>query len=750
MASTPTAESSPWSRFLDVVAAWSHRVGGGLLVAAVGSRTLFPAEDAAEGTGLYFVPLAVACGLCYVVERTAGVRGPRFRWVGWAWGLVLLGWLLSAQRAGYRYAAEVMFWEWAGVAAVCLYARHWQAAGGPKSLAALALAAALHQSLLSALQLGYELPALRELEQRGDPSYRDAMRKIGVQPGTHLERALRDRLYAMEPYGSTGHPNTLAGLLLLATPLAWTLACSNLGRRGWRIAGTATALLLTLVVVAALVATRSRSAWIGLIASLVALFSLRRSPPGWWKRNVWRLAAAGAAVLLIVAGLTAAGVLDALVVGESFKSMQYRWEWWQASAAVIAEQPVFGVGAGSFRDFYLKHKLPFSSEEIADPHNFVIELWATGGVLTLFAYLATLGLLIRNAVVPGRPADDEPAAGLGVDVYWLAGVLVATGWVAAFHFGPAELASPTLQWLKLGLFPASAVLVSLMGGAGVSWSAPAVRRAVVAGVVGLHVHWLASGGVGFPSMTLLTFALLGVCTQEPNDPRPVPFRTSFLSAAVWSCAMVAFAFFWLAPRIERDLIDERLRRIEHRIEKAQASIAPATVAPRAWLEMQPIYDLYAAETRLFAEAVPGDRTGWERWAAAETGRMRLAERLGSATAETAYRNAETAWKQAAALAPRRSETHRQLALLYRETAASGRDPKAADLALDAYQACVERYPNSARQRWELADLYLKRNQRTEAAAEFREALRLDQTPHLDRKLYDGQRRIAEQHLRSLE
>lgn len=750
MASTPAAESSPWSRFLDAAASWSCRAGGVLLVAAAGSRILFPAEDAAEGTGLYFLPLAIACGLCYVVERTAGVRGPQFRWVGWAWGLVLLGWLLSAQRAGYRYPAEIMFWEWAGVAAVCLYARHWQAAGGPKSLAALALAVALHQSLLSAVQLGYELPALRELERRGDAEYVDAMRKIGVEPGTHLERALRDRLYAKEPYGSTGHPNSLAGLLLLATPLALTLAWSNFGRKGWRVAGTALALLLALAVGAALVATKSRSAWTGLIASLMVLFALHRAPPGWWKRNVWRLSATAAAVLLIVAGLAAAGVLDALVVGESFKSMQYRWEWWQASAGVIGERPIFGVGAGSFRDFYLKHKLPFSSEEIADPHNFLIELWGTGGILTLLAYIAMLGLMIRNAVVPGRPTADEPAAGLGVDVFWFAGVLVATGWAAAFHFGPAVILTPSLQWLKLGLFPAAAALVWLMGGMGIAWSSVAVRRAVVAGVAGLHVHWLASGGVGFPSMTLLTFGLLGACTQEANDPRPVPFRTSVLSAAIWGVAMVAFAFFWLAPRIERDLIEERLRRIEERIETAQASIAPATVAPRAWLELQPIYDLYAAECRRFAEAVPGDRTGWERWAAAETGRMRLAERLGSATAETAYRNAEAAWKQAAALAPRRSESHRQLALLYRETAASGRDPKASALALEAYRACVERYPNSARQRWELADLYSRRNQREEAAEEFREALRLDQTPHLDRKLYDGQRRIAEQHLRSLE
>ena len=61
-----------------------------------------------------------------------------------------------------------------------------------------------------------------------------------------------------------------------------------------------------------------------------------------------------------------------------------RWEYWVGAWRVINESPrAFwsGSGRGTSPRPYLRHKLPEASEEIHDPHNLVLEVWATAGRL---------------------------------------------------------------------------------------------------------------------------------------------------------------------------------------------------------------------------------------------------------------------------------------------------------------------------------------------------------------------------------
>ena len=40
---------------------------------------------------------------------------------------------------------------------------------------------------------------------------------------------------------------------------------------------------------------------------------------------------------------------------------------------------MLGVGPGNFQQTYPAYKLPQASESVADPHNFLLEVWATAG-----------------------------------------------------------------------------------------------------------------------------------------------------------------------------------------------------------------------------------------------------------------------------------------------------------------------------------------------------------------------------------
>ena len=64
---------------------------------------------------------------------------------------------------------------------------------------------------------------------------------------------------------------------------------------------------------------------------------------------------------------------------------------------MIADRPWLGCGPGNFQDVYTQYKLPEASEEVADPHDFLFEVWATAGTPALLALLGVLGLFLGGS-----------------------------------------------------------------------------------------------------------------------------------------------------------------------------------------------------------------------------------------------------------------------------------------------------------------------------------------------------------------
>ena len=89
-------------------------------------------------------------------------------------------------------------------------------------------------------------------------------------------------------------------------------------------------------------------------------------------RPLW-LGACGAGRLAVATsfGKTA---LDA-----AWRSVAFRLEYWRATLAMIADYPLFGCGPGQFQDTYTAYKLVGAAEEIQDPHNWLLEVWANAG-----------------------------------------------------------------------------------------------------------------------------------------------------------------------------------------------------------------------------------------------------------------------------------------------------------------------------------------------------------------------------------
>jgi hypothetical protein len=109
-----------------------------------------------------------------------------------------------------------------------------------------------------------------------------------------------------------------------------------------------------------------------------------------------------AGVAVIVLGIVA-------LVGHGMKhgtlvhsSLTFRWQYWVGSAHLYEQHPLIGVGWANFGNAYLAHRLPIASEEIKDPHNFLVrvfvELGVVGGVLLVAWLLRLWWELTRPAV----------------------------------------------------------------------------------------------------------------------------------------------------------------------------------------------------------------------------------------------------------------------------------------------------------------------------------------------------------------
>ena len=115
----------------------------------------------------------------------------------------------------------------------------------------------------------------------------------------------------------------------------------------------------------------------------------------------WKLpaVAAGVAALILAAAVAIEGPA---VLGRAEKSFGYRLQYWRSTLDMIAARPWLGCGPGNFQEVYTRYKLPEASEEIADPHNFLLEVWATAGTPAALAFLAVLGFFVQGSEVRGR------------------------------------------------------------------------------------------------------------------------------------------------------------------------------------------------------------------------------------------------------------------------------------------------------------------------------------------------------------
>jgi O-antigen ligase/polysaccharide polymerase Wzy-like membrane protein len=735
------------------------RVATVLILGLVVLRWLIPTESAADGETLWIVELWFAAAAVWAWSRfRSGNWTIRLTGFDAALWVIVAGHVISTavvfRTGGNRRAALNMSWEWIGLGLAFFLLRQIvpsQANPAEKTAANLTANAkgSARQLALIVATVGIVLAGLgiwqhyvyyphayaeyqalqTELEHlRLEPAAN--ARRIGQiefslqSQGVPSEKAGREQFesrlrFSSEPFGPFALANTFAGFLFVALILAADLFVQS--RRPLTLETVITWGIVLLLLLYCLVLTKSRTAWIGLVVA-VAFWGACLLVRGRFRLNR-RTVMVGAAVLVVLMALFAVAALgrgfDMQVLTEAPKSLDYRLQYWKGAMGVVREHPVFGVGPGNFRQHYLRFKLPQSSEEIADPHNLILDLWTSGGLLALIGFA---GCLI-GAIVPfvrrrtDEAANDQSPVSAG-PLSWSPALAAATTAFLLAVLAPLLSASDDFDAWQLVLFGGWLVAYGVLRrqiGIG-RLSAAALGGAAL----GLIVHLLGAGGIEMPAvvqlflvLAVLLFATLPGDAAARNSPRLV------LAFGIWAIVLFVCCLLtaWLPVLNRRALIasgDQALL-VDGDADRAIADFAAAAL--RDPLSSEP--------TEKLAEAY------FARWQARVRGRGPVSDDFAKAT-----QSLETAIQ----LDPNNPRLYRRLGAMDLAKFARSVDRNDAQAAVEALGHAADRYPNDASLRAMRATAFGDAGRIQEAKGEAERALALDQinreNGHTDRYLPD--------------
>lgn len=228
-------------------------------------------------------------------------------------------------------------------------------------------------------------------------TFRTLEQTLLLQPGAADEALQEGLLHAVRERraaSTLGAPNIFASFCVLALPPAAALALGRLRERRVVVFSC----IAVLVLAAGVVASGSRGGLLALGFGAVAVACLPwlRQAQGAVAARV--LAGAGVAFFLFVSIFLAA--VWRLDVGESrwlgASGMTQRGYYFQTAIGIWAQEPLLGMGSGSYELLYPQFRIP-GSNETRHAHSWLLEYLAEGGVVGLSLFVLLFGAALAFA-----------------------------------------------------------------------------------------------------------------------------------------------------------------------------------------------------------------------------------------------------------------------------------------------------------------------------------------------------------------
>ena len=670
-----------------------------MAIALWGARFFVPeAVDQGATLGIVVVWSLFIAMSGYILWRKEGALRLEVGWFDVAvWGFVgshvIAALALLIQGGNKRTALNFLFeWIGSGIAVTVLSRLHSETSGPWHRLPACDLsdnmvqkrgsrrkwvttAVALLALLMSAhgfYQRFVSFPELRALvtrweELKTSPSLsaaqerelRTAERQLSpefVGGSDAIRQQYKQRLFdSSEPLAWFAHPNTLGGFL--AVGLLALLGATALPGNG-RIRILCQVLAIAAIAFCLLL-TKSRTACVGFACGLTLWAILDRLD----RRCGWRT--------IVVMGVIGGGLVgtairirgvDREVFTEAAKSLTYRLEYWKGAVGIIQEHPLGGVGPGQFRPHYLKYKAAGASEEIADPHQLLLDVWASAGIPAALCLLWLSAGALRGLWYSAGNREI-PRADVVDSYLWLAPTFVA-GWLYTIE---AETEwSVILAAIAACVWWISSTRLQPTGPTAVS------TAAISAGAwMALTLHLCGAGGIASPVTTQLWLLLTGELWETARLARGKSEWTRqcspmwLVGSGLTLCLTTVYWGFVPVTLCRWSLVDGRSLQVEGR--SADAGIQFHAAEKSDPLDPDPPRELAIWYW-----------TNWQR-----------------DVADGDFRRGVDAANRALAKHPHDPGIHRLLGQAYLQKFARAADPATAAAAVASLQRAAAGYPHSA-------------------------------------------------------
>ncbi len=704
---------------------------------SAGSPFTYPGEGLADPSPVRTLvidcAILAAAGL-WLAARAVGSR-VRYRRTGLEWGflVVVVAAAVSCFFAGNRRLAINATVDWLAMPVLAitltqLVRRPWQVR--------LTLCVVLASAVANAGQCLEQKFFSFEETKRLYHEHREAIwARQGVSLDSPQVEAYERRLAAQEATGYTWHSNVAGAYLVLAAFAGLALAVgkwcgsttsarsgapgrpdARVGERGrpnpadsagrpaatragppFRAIFAVITGLLAFGVLAVTVTTGSLGAFLAI--AVVAVLGGAFEWAGRWLHRHRRLAfgLGWSCVLGAVAAVVTHGVVRDSLPGAS---LSFRWQYWTASARMIADHPLTGVGMENFGRHYVSYKPIESPEEVKNPHNFLVSAAADWGLPGLAGVVLMLvggsWVLIRPAPFDDRPPralgdPDEQVWPPGRPLAW--GVLLILGVFVPrlFLLGSSESSYllyntgfPLLLWIPTFFL---AALETNVFARFQDKPLPRLPLLLNCGLLAFLLSDLVNFSLLVPSTMTTFFALVGLAAAvrapvRPATPQSVTARWAPVGVGV--VGLVAVVAFVVRP-----------------VAQARAFLAEARqrlpMVPALDLAKQPIY-------RAYARAAEADRL--DPTALAELARFAVVYAEMAGGRHLALTEAVARLESALRRDPLSLRLWRDLVRARMALAEDAADPNMHAQAVAAAQRIVELYPSSPDDYERLGDVYV--------------------------------------------
>jgi len=205
----------------------------------------------------------------------------------------------------------------------------------------------------------------------------------------------RDILLSKRSIGTFPSPNILGGYLLIAFFLSLYTYFSS--RKVYpegiqRPSQEMLSVIPTVIILAALVLTKSLGAWLSLIFTLIILTIILYND---FKKQKWLIYLSCLFIFLVLIFILSNRWERLMNLTNPQNSVIQRLNYWSAAIGAIKDHPFLGVGAGNFQEVFLKYKVGLSTNT-RYAHNIFLHQWAETGILGFAGIFFMIFNLLRR------------------------------------------------------------------------------------------------------------------------------------------------------------------------------------------------------------------------------------------------------------------------------------------------------------------------------------------------------------------